>query len=146
MRRGNKRNQRCNDISWNAIKSLFPDKQPARWYKLRRAMSVFKTRAANTGLADFGVADCESLSVFVHTFGREENIKQKKLKKRKKVTESRCDAMRCDAPEWLRRFARFHDIKDSALNPRDYRGARLGGHDGERERGRDEEGKRRDSG
>lgn len=41
------------------------------------------------------------------------------LGERKEKRKSHSVAMRCDALGWLRRFARFHGIKDSVLNPRD---------------------------
>lgn len=49
-----------------------------------------------------------------------ERKKKEAREKKKKVIASRCDAL-----GWLRRFARFHGIKDSALNPRDCMEARV---------------------
>ena len=39
--------------------------------------------------------------------------------------EKKIIALRYDAPGWLRCSARFHGIKDSALNPRDCGEARV---------------------
>lgn len=56
------------------------------------------------------------LCALVYLGGEEKKAREKK----KKVIASRCDAL-----GWLRRFARFHGIKDSALNPRDCMEARV---------------------